>query len=39
MKELKIYPVQNAKMPLLKLKYKDSLNIDLSFAVINNQGI
>ena len=39
LKVIKVFPVPLARMPILKIKYKDVLNIDLSFALVGNADL
>ena len=36
---LKVFEVKSAKVPILKIKYRDQLNLDVSLGIINNEGI
>ena len=33
---LKVYDVRHARVPIVKLKYKDALNLDVSLGIVNN---
>jgi predicted nucleotidyltransferase len=36
---LKVFEVKNAKVPILKIKYRDQLNLDVSLGIVNNEVI
>jgi hypothetical protein len=36
---LKVYEVKNAKVPILKIKYKDSLSLDLALGLVTNPNL
>jgi predicted nucleotidyltransferase len=36
---IKVFDVRNAKVPILKVKYRDQLSLDLSLGLVSNQTI
>lgn len=37
--DLKAYPIPTARVPIMKVTFKDKLYIDLSFAIISNNEL
>jgi hypothetical protein len=36
---MKVFDVTQAKVPIIKIKYKESLNLDLSLGLVENEAI
>lgn len=36
---LKIYDVTSAKVPIIKVKFKDSLSLDMSLGIVSNESL
>ncbi len=36
---LKVFDVQHAKVPIVKLKYKDALSLDVSLGIVENPNL
>ena len=36
---MKVYDVRQAKVPILKVKYRDQLSLDLSLGLVTNTSI
>jgi hypothetical protein len=34
-----MYEVKNAKVPIMKIKYKDSLSLDVSLGIVINENL
>lgn len=37
--ELKVFEVRQAKVPILKVKYRDRLSLDISLGIVTNESL
>ena len=39
LESLKVYDVRHARVPIVKLKYKDTLSLDVSLGIVDNKQL